>query len=388
MKLRRSTGLLAGLLTFGLLAAGQASAAPVTVQLRIEGPTHTLFEGPVTTDVRPFHFTTGADTADHTCNGTAANQGTSPTPAATRGAVVAAAPVSTSGDWFDSLGSPSFATIGGESVAFDPATNRFLVEYKNAQPASVGSCADPVQNGDDVLFAYGDGSEQLLELSGPAGAAPGQTVRVRVTDAQSGAAVAGAAVAGTTTAADGSATVGPLHPGDNAFKASKSGTIRSNAVHVCATNGSDGACGTKVPPPAQCATNGHDGLCGTGDTTAPTVRLLKAYDHWYYSRRHAPRTLRGIASQDPSGIKDVRVRLKRRVGKRCWSYSAGKERFVRRSCKRDASYFSVGDQPSWSYLLPFRLRAGRYTLDAKVIDKAGNTSPLKRGRNRVVFHVL
>ena len=31
-------------------------AAPVTVDLRVEGPTKTLFEGPVTTDVAPFRF--------------------------------------------------------------------------------------------------------------------------------------------------------------------------------------------------------------------------------------------------------------------------------------------------------------------------------------------
>src|SRR4051812_36814340 len=211
MKLRRTTGLLAGLLSFGLLAAGQAVAAPVTVQLRIEGASRTLFEGPVTTDVRPFHFTGGAD---HTCNGTAANQGTSATPVVTRGAVVAAAadatPFTTTGDWSDSFGSPSFSTIAGDSVAFDPATNRFLAEYKNGQFAGLGSCADPVQQGDDVLFAYATGSEQLLELSGPATASPGQMVKVKVSDAQSGAPVAGATVGGSTSAADGTATVGPV----------------------------------------------------------------------------------------------------------------------------------------------------------------------------------
>ena len=36
--------------TVALLASGVASAAPTTVQLRVEGSTATLFEGPVTTD--------------------------------------------------------------------------------------------------------------------------------------------------------------------------------------------------------------------------------------------------------------------------------------------------------------------------------------------------
>src|SRR3954452_21408552 len=43
MKLRRSTGLAAGLLTIGLLAAGPAvAAAPASVTVRAEGATQTL----------------------------------------------------------------------------------------------------------------------------------------------------------------------------------------------------------------------------------------------------------------------------------------------------------------------------------------------------------
>src|SRR3954447_5847090 len=56
-----------------VLAAPIAHAAPVTVQLRVEGPTRTLFEGPVTTDVRTFHFT--GDATQHTCDGTKSGNG-------------------------------------------------------------------------------------------------------------------------------------------------------------------------------------------------------------------------------------------------------------------------------------------------------------------------
>src|ERR1044071_7393778 len=56
-------GLAAGLAV--LVAAPGALAAPVTVDLRIEGADRTLFEGPVKTDVRPFHFT--GDPAQHQC---------------------------------------------------------------------------------------------------------------------------------------------------------------------------------------------------------------------------------------------------------------------------------------------------------------------------------
>src|SRR4051794_33360339 len=168
--LHRLAGL--ALAVLALLAfAGTAAAAPVTVNLRIEGPTATVFEGPVTTDVRPFQFTAGADTAPHECDATAVNTGTSAVPVPTRGAAITAAalsaPFSTSGAFSVQFGSPSFDEVGGQPTAFDPATSSFLVEYKNGVAASVGACADPIANGDDVLFAYGNGNEGLLGPGGP-----------------------------------------------------------------------------------------------------------------------------------------------------------------------------------------------------------------------------
>src|SRR5262249_49546565 len=147
-----------------------------TVNLRIEGPTRTVFEGPVTTDVRTFHFT---GDVEHPCDNGAG--------AVTRGAVITAAagssPFTTHGTWSDQFGSPSFDNVGGENVAFDPATNAFLVEYKNEQVAAAGACGDPVANGDRVLFAYAAFDAPLLALAGPAGAHTGDTVTLTVTNA-------------------------------------------------------------------------------------------------------------------------------------------------------------------------------------------------------------
>ena len=100
MKIRTPAGLAAGLVSAALLAA-PAAAAPVTVDLRIEGPSRTLFEGPVTTDVRPFQFT--GDPATHRCDGTTTG-GTSPQPVPTRGAAVVASSVAITGSWFDAFG--------------------------------------------------------------------------------------------------------------------------------------------------------------------------------------------------------------------------------------------------------------------------------------------
>ena len=62
MKLSTTAGMVAGLLLF---AAPPALAAPVTVDLRIEGATRTIFEGPVTTDVRQFPSNQGAKPCDN-----------------------------------------------------------------------------------------------------------------------------------------------------------------------------------------------------------------------------------------------------------------------------------------------------------------------------------
>ena len=366
-------GLVAGL---ALLVAAPAAAAPVTVDLRIEGPSRTLFEAPVTTDVRTFKFTD--DSTEHRCDGTAAeNQGSSPLPVPTRGAAVAEAaertPFSIRGQWFDSLGSPSFSEIDGENVEFDPATNHFLAEYKNAQAASLGSCGDPVQAGDDVLFAYGDGSERLLALTGPGSARPGETVSVKVADAGDGSAVGGAEVSGRVTGADGTAVVGPFSQrGNQDLKATKSGTIRSNRLRVCVSDGQDGFCATTTPA-------GTPGAAR--DSTAPAT-LIALRDGATFSRRRAPRLLRGSVTPDPSGLRTVKLRLARRSGGRCSYFSGRRERLVGTRCGR-AFWFAIGDRANWSYLLPARLPAGSYVLEAKAIDGAFNRGAPARVRFRV-----
>jgi hypothetical protein len=359
MKLRSPAGLAAGLLTAALLAAPAAVAAPVTVDLRIEGPSRTLFEGPVTTDVRPFAFT--GDATSHQCDGTTTG-GSSPQPVPTRGAAVVASSVAITGSWFDAFG-PSFSTVAGESVAFDPVTNRFLAEYKNATFASVGACADPIQNGDKVLFAYATGSEHLLALAGPALARPGEAVSVRVTDAATNAPIAGASVGGQMTGADGSAVVGPFPPGAHDLKATKDGAIRSNRLRVAV---GDAAAAQPSAP----------------DTTAPTGTILGIRDGQRFTRRRAPRELRGTASSDPSGLWAVKIRLTRRHDGTCWYFSGSKERFLKRTCGKQYA-FKVGESTDWSYLLPARLPRGRYLLSVYAVDKAFN----RGAETQVVFRV-
>lgn len=385
----------------GLVGAPSASAAtPAAVDLRIEGPTTTLYEGRVTADVAPFQFT--GDPATHACDGTSGGGGgTSPAPVTVRNNAITAAgsALTYTGTWF-SFG-PAFATINGVNVDFDPVTNRFLAEYKNGQFASTGGCSDPVADGDSALYAYGDGSETLLGLTGPSGTVrPGATVTLTVNDLGApGTKVAGASVGGGTSAVDGTVTVGPLAAGPTTFKATKAGTIRSNTVTVCATDGADGFCGTTTPgtspptPPAPgptCISTGRDGLCGSVDTTAPIAVIKGLREQAMFRRGNGPKTLAGTVPADPAGLKEVRMRITRRVGPKCSYYDGELERLVStKTCGvGGGTYFSIGDRADWSYLLPFVLPRGRYVVDVQTVDKAGNTStPGLRGRNQIVFTV-
>jgi hypothetical protein len=93
---------------------------------------------------------------------------------------------------------------------------------------------------------------------------------------------------------------------------------------------------------------------------------------------------------DSTGIADVRLRLSRRTIYDCQGFDAGLERFRSTRCGAEhAPWFSVGTSTRFSYLLPHRLRPGRYVLDVEVIDDAGHRDdhPVL-GRNRIVFAVL
>lgn len=389
---RRSLGLLAGGLL--LIAPAVAQAAPVTVQLRIEGPTRTLFEGPVTTDVRTFHFT--GDATTHVCDGTAAVGGPGPTAVPTRGAALATAidaGLSVTGTW--SKFGASFSQIDGEAVGFDPVTFKYLVEYLDGQASMLGACGEEIHGGDEALFAYGDGSETLLKLTAPATVAPGQATGGKVTNRATGAPVPGATVDGQTSGADGSVTIGPFTAGgDHQLKASKTGAIRSNSATVCVTDGADGFCNTVKPSPSP-APPAPAAASAVPDTAPALGRIAGIGEQQRFARGRGPRELRGTVADDPSGISEVRLRLTRRNGRRCETFDGVAERWVRASrCGAEhGSFFAIGNAASWSYLLPSALAKGRYVLDTQTVDGAGNvTRGADRGapgapRNRVVFHV-
>jgi hypothetical protein len=353
-------GLCAGLIA-GLIVASPALAAPATVTVRVEGAASTLVDSArVTTSEAP------VSKAGHDCSGTSAG-----------GALDRA----TAGNWeagyFDGIG--HFVTsIMGEA----PAGSGFWSLWINHKLSELGACAAEMQEGDDVLFvpttcddfdaANNVCRDQVLPLglTAPAAVTAGSTAQVTVVRYdQKGATlpVDGATVGGATTDAAGHATLAFPAAGTVSLKASKPGFARSESETVTvAAPGSPGPLGSAP------------------DRTPPTAQLAGLKDHARLSR--GPRELHGSFGADPSGIRVVKLRLTKRLGKRCWYFSGRRERFVGTHCGRGA-YFAIGDRADWSYLLPARLGRGRYVLDAIAIDAAGNRTPLSRGTTRVVFTV-
>jgi hypothetical protein len=153
-----------------------------------------------------------------------------------------------------------------------------------------------------------------------------------------------------------------------------------------------------------CVHEGNDGTCGTtrpgapsNNTGPPTVHVMPAVgdtatvggvkNAHRYSRRKGPRILQGLV-QVPAGgtLREVRISLQRRKGKRCTVFSGTKERFVRARCGT-TRFFSVGDAESFSYLLPTSLPPGRYVYDIEAIDGTGKPTKLVPGASHVVFYV-
>ena len=87
-----------------------------------------------------------------------------------------------------------------------------------------------------------------------------------------------------------------------------------------------------------------------------------------------------------TALASVSIELRRSYRGRCHAYDGIRERFVAARCGR-GSFFKVSTEPSFSYLLPSALPAGRYVLDIEATDAAGNRTRLARGTSRIVFYV-
>jgi hypothetical protein len=361
-----------------VLLCTPAWAAPATVQLRVEGASSTIFEGPVTTDGKTIDKGGGP----HPCDGT--NGGANPVPGPTMTSALDDASLSGAftwdGTWFDSLSDFGIDRIGPDANS----STQFWGYALNYVPSQVGGCQQQVKTDDDVLFGYDFFSKtHLLRLTGPGKAPTGLPVAVTVVDGKDGTPISGASVGGAQTGSDGTATVTFAANGLVKLKAEAPDSIRSNALLLCVSGTGTGDCGV---PPQTLGAPGAASPQQVRDTKAPTARITGLRDGGRY--RRGPRVLRGVASDD-SGVSVVKLALRRHVkGRPCQWWSGRRERFVGTSCHKKF-FFAIGDDANWSYLLPRRLGPGRYVLDVKAFDRARNRDEqFVRGRNRVVFEVL
>lgn len=364
-----------------VLIVPAAQAAPPTVHVRVEGATRTLVDRTVTLsgDPTPAPGTCPADS------------------------VAAALEAATGGDWDRAVFTN---TIAGET--HDYSANDYWAEWVNDGYGS-GVCTDTVQDGDRVLMLVDviDGASNStafpMTITGvPATVAPGAPFTVTVTQYgpdgafSPGSSVpspaAGVTVAGggasAVTGADGRATLTLTGAGPVALRGSRT-TTRTAPVATCVTTGDDGECGTVKPPPP-CETDGADGLCGSPDRRPALGAIAGLREQERFARGKGPRTLAGTTSVTGAGVQRVEARLTRRLpGRRCSAWDAARERFAAGRCGADRGpWFTVGTGATWSYLLPAALPTGRYVLDTRTTDTAGNVdATLQRGRNRIVFHV-
>jgi hypothetical protein len=384
-----------------VVAAGSAMAAgaPATVTVHIEGGTATLLPTTVLTTTTA---AVGKDPA-HQCTGTSA---------------LGALDDATHGNWNGSFSS-SFndylvSTILGETP--DPSFAFWSLDI-NGVPASTGACGVEMQTGDDLLFynsCFGSGTPcytgNPLVMTAPNTVAPGATFTVHVAavatsfppptfdPVTTSAPAAGVTVTGgaapATTNASGDATVTLGTAGPALLRVTNTTGDVPDEATVCATNGADGACGTTIPPPPPSPTPGGSsvvgGQSGAPDKMPPTATIASIAAGKTFAHGHGPRTLQGTADDPGSGIDHVSLRLIRTTHGHCSTFLPSKAKFSGIDCgsASNGNWFKVSTTAAWSYLLPFALPSGRYTLDVRVTDRSRNYSTaLDSGKEHVAFTV-
>jgi hypothetical protein len=245
----RIRGALPVALAIAAVAAPTAGAAPVSVNLRVEGATSTIFDGPVTTDGHA--ITTPSSGGSRPCDGTNNSAHPAPVPTATAALDDGARlnGLSWDADWFASFEDLIVSRVGSDVAN----TTQFWGFGVNFKFASAGGCQTKVNSGDEVLWVFDAFSKlHILKLDGPTSATTGTPVTVRVTDGQDGSPVPAATVNGTPTATDGRAALTFANAGVYRLKAERADSVRSNALTLC------------VDPPGASP-------CTSGDDVAPSL---------------------------------------------------------------------------------------------------------------------
>ena len=209
-----------------------AAAVPVTVNLRVEGATNTIFDGPVVTDGHNLAPSSGG--GSRVCDGT--NNGAFPAPGPTATAALddaaRAGGFTWDGTWNDAFSDFLVSRIGSE----EQTTTQFWGHFVNGKSASAGGCQTRLAAGDETVWAFDAFSKTaFLRLAGPASATIGAPVTFRVVDTAPDTSVpaVGASVNGAPTGSDGSATLTFPAEGIFSVKADRADAVRSNRIRIC-----------------------------------------------------------------------------------------------------------------------------------------------------------
>lgn len=370
-----------------LLIAASALANP-TVTVRVEGLTETKLPATQVTTTNTPVVKDG--NSEHSCSGTSAIGGLE---LATGG--------NWSGPWNSEFDQYEIYSIEGETHLFEPSStaNYYWSFWLDEKEATAGACEVQLQPGDRVLFfpaCFGSScppEQTPLGIEAPEVANVGESIQVTVrryiSDGTSlplaGAEVNAGAVSGTTDS-EGHVKLSIPAAGEITLRASAPASVRTEAS-ICVHAGNDGTCGTST------STTGASSPTPTVATVTPPYKGPYALvagvkglaDGHVYGPKAAPRLLSGTISAH-AAVTSVKLELRREYKGRCSAYDGALERFRRAACGT-GSFFQASTGGVFSYLLPSALAPGRYVLDIKATDAAGNQTVLARGTSRIVFYV-
>jgi hypothetical protein len=215
-------------LTSAAALAVPATASAATVTVRVEGPSKTIFEGPVTTATQTVdgHDGKGPQKCDGTNGG--ANPTPGPTPTGVMDTAIRGSGLSWQGDFSSSFQDFVVNRIGPTAST----SSQFWNVAVNGKSLEVGGCQAIVKPGQEVLWAFDSFGKKLLRATGPKQVKAGKVASVKVIDTEKSAPVAGARIGGATTNANGVAKLRFKHAGTRRLKATAPKSIRSNALVV------------------------------------------------------------------------------------------------------------------------------------------------------------
>jgi len=385
-----------------LILTGPAAlaAGPATVTVEVEGSSETKVPPTqVTTTAAPVVKNNKEGKPEGSCTGTSAI-----------GALQLATAGNWSGPWNGGFNQYEIYSIMGETHEFEKSSkaNYYWSFWLNYAEAGAGACEAELTQGDRVLFfpaCFGEAcppSPTPLGIEAPAVVDAGETVNVTVkqynTKGEASPAV-NATISGgglsTTTDSQGHAMM--RFSGDvgtftlHAYGSGEGPPAVRTETTLCVHEGNDGTCGTTLPsnsPLVQTPLSAGSSA-KTTPYTGPFALVAKATgvsEGKVYPHGRGPRLLTGNVIAH-SSVTSIGIELRRSYRGRCYAYSGTRERFVKARCGKGSFFRVAGGGTSFSYLLPAKLPPGRYVLDLRSTDAAGNHTVLARGSTRTVFYV-